>query len=789
MKKYLLLPGITLLLLVALLMGCTGDNTPIETTASADSAPAETSTDVTDVTAPAESSTEEPASSEETTTAAEEPTEDYFEANRVERVEPDATRVPDMTVTDTGYDVYRIAEGQEWGYRYGCTYLYNDDGSIDAYFACVGSVSGEWDWISYRHSPDGGKTWSDEKIVLTPTQGSMDHFSNCDPGVVYFDGYYYLGYTSTLNAKGACNNVFVARSENPDGPFEKWNGNGWGGYAPQPILYYDLDYDKFGIGEPSFVELNGTLYIYYSLISPAGEYMMVSTADATDENWPATMQNHGVAVKKSTDSVDVKYVEEWGKFIGVATGDRMGPNSWLGVYESNDGLTFELVDVVREGTYSHLHNAGLSSRRNGHIRLTEDADKLRVIYAYGEGWGTWNTRVQPVTLQLSAGNDLNTERMKPCLADEHLRAPLLPEEARSIAMIRADKDVYRYHLGRGSFTVRINAYDTYFDKLNSTRSLDLKFKVYDESVCTIDQATRKVTIQGVGITPVEVRYGELCSVFFIEITAEPENLGKPTEAVELVPVRDTYTLYLEERSLYHPQLRARMHWADGSFTEFYVEQSDVAVTFMGYDEAVISVSDRGVVTAKQVGETSVTVTCRGKTCVIRVVVTDNPEDAYFQLKDFFEIDYENLDFSRKGTEEAITSTNSASLTYHVGEEALEAVVTGNDALFYLGYAQSATPLKAEDYKAVEVVYKCPADTSARAVDFQMFICVGDVTSPSPQYQVKQRLIKDGEYHTLTIDVSALSYWTGDIHTLRMDFFDQSETGDTMYIKSIRLIRK
>ena len=32
-------------------------------------------------------------------------------------------------------------------------------------------------------------------------------------------------------------------------------------------------------------------------------------------------------------------------------------------------------------------------------------------------------------------------------------------------------------------------------------------------------------------------------------------------------------------------------------------------------------------------------------------------------------------------------------------------------------------------------------------------------------------------------------WEGDIHTLRVDFFDQSEVGDTMYIKSIKLIEK
>ena len=126
----------------------------------------------------------------------------------------------DLSVTNMGYDIYQFPEGG-YGYRYGCTYLYNEDGSVDAYFAAVGKVSekegiNEWDWISYRHSPDGGSTWESERIVLTPTQGAMDAFSVCDPGVVKFGGYYYLAYTSTLNPDGMCNNIFVARSENPN---------------------------------------------------------------------------------------------------------------------------------------------------------------------------------------------------------------------------------------------------------------------------------------------------------------------------------------------------------------------------------------------------------------------------------------------------------------------------------------------------------------------------------------------------------------------------------------------
>ena len=782
MKKFLLL-GLTLLLLAALFVGCTGEDDPVTTddpsaTTAEDATAAPTEPDGTD-------SGTEPAETE----PVEETTTDYFEANRIETVQPDTSKVPDVSVTGLGYDIYQLPEDQNWGYRYGVTYLYNDDGSVDAYFACVGT-SGEWDWISYRHSPDGGETWTPEKIILTPTQGSMDHFSNCDPGVVYFGGYYYLGYTSTLNETGACNNVFVARSKNPDGPFEKWNGSGWGGYEPQPLFYYDEAYNKFGMGEPSFVELNGTLYIYYTNAAPSGEYTMVATADATNENWPATLQHHGAAVKKNTDSLDVKYVEEWGKFVGLATGSRMGSSSYLAFYESNDGFTFELVEAVREGTLTHLHNAGLSSRRNGHIRLSEDADKLRVIYAHGEGWGTWNTRVQPISMTLSDGNDLSAEILKPCLKEEFVRGDAISKADRHVAMIRPEQDVYAYTLGKGSFTIQLKKYDSYFEDTNFKRGTDgVSFKVHDESVCTIDNDRWKVTLVGVGTTAVEVWYGDVSFLFHVHVTAEPENDGRPTQPVEWTPVRDTYVIYLGERSLYKPQLRAQMKWGDGSFTEFFVTDSDAKITFTGYDQSIISVDDKGIVTALKKGETEVTLTYMKKTCKVKVVVTDDPEQGFYRLPDTFEVDYANLDFSVKGTMSAVTNLNGASVSYDETEAALKAVVTGGDAQFWLSMSQAIPTLKAEDYKALEITYKCPKDTSSKATMMQWFFMVGNVMDPTEQCGLKKGLTRDGEYHTLTIDLESLSYWNGTVNSLRFDFFDQSEVGDTMYIKSIKLIKK
>ena len=249
------------LTIATLLCACTAATSPENTLPQTEDG-ASVTTDAVTAEPEASEGTEAATTAEsETLAETEEVTTDYFEASRIEIVEP-TTKVGNLTLTDEGYDIYQLPGNGNGGWRYGPSYIYYGDGRVDAYFASGGD-SGEWDRITHRSSTDDGKTWSAEKIVVYPTPNSMDGYSCCDPGAVYFDGYYYIGYTSTLNDGGYCNNIFVARSKNPDGPFEKWNGSGWGG-APAPILYFDQSYGYWGIGEPSFVELNGTLYIYYT---------------------------------------------------------------------------------------------------------------------------------------------------------------------------------------------------------------------------------------------------------------------------------------------------------------------------------------------------------------------------------------------------------------------------------------------------------------------------------------------------------------------------------------------
>lgn len=437
------------------------------------------------------------------------PMEDRVYADEELNVTPDSSKYIKIHAVDGGKDIYAPSEGEDFGYRYGPTILINADGSIDAYFAAPGAV-GEWDWIMYRHSPDGGATWTDEKAVIKPTAESPDFYSCCDPGVVKIGEYYYLGYTSTTNKDGVDNNVFVSRSKNPDGPFEKWNGNGWGG-KPEPIVDYTGDVSAFGAGEPSFIVKGDKLYIYYTWKDAAINQTRVAIADATDENWPATMEHKGVAIDyknyMTADSADVKYVEDFGKFVAINTIERFTTNSFIGCFVSDDGITFSESCVVKENIGHCCHNAGISSRPNGHIRLD---DGVYLAYAYGDIWAYWSTRMNKVTMTLTDAPDYSE------LEKENLKTPITPEKKSwyvNYVGITTEKQTYEVSLDGKKTRVGVCKVDKDFSPENIR--CGVTFTDYDENIVSFDGL--KIVPKAKGETFVKVNWKGFTDDFLIRI--------------------------------------------------------------------------------------------------------------------------------------------------------------------------------------------------------------------------------------------------------------------------------
>ncbi|MBQ5969099.1 MAG: hypothetical protein IJL52_03170 [Clostridia bacterium] len=386
----------------------------------------------------------------------------------------DASMYIRADAVDTGIDIYtpRVEGG---GYRYGPSMILNTDGSLDVWCATdgPGDIS---DMISYQRLYDGGKRSSAEKLALKPTGGGWDDLSTCDPGVIKFGGYYYIGYTTTLDNRGVDNDICVARSKSPDGPYEKWTGSGWGA-EPAPLIEYTGNPDYWGAGEPSFVLMGDRLYIYYSWNQnePATR---LAIADATDENWPATLEYKGDVIPEKNggaDSTDVKYVDAFGRFIAVFTDKRFSSDSFISVWESFDGVNFRQSDIIKTNTAQYLHNCGISGRADGHIGA---GDPVYLGYAYGE-WGPvgWATRLHQITLSLSDAPQTDDA------GEKNIEMPITSRPVSAvpdILTVKAEKQTYTISRSQ---QVWILAYDNdgyIFPVLAGTR-----FYGYDRSVIRI----------------------------------------------------------------------------------------------------------------------------------------------------------------------------------------------------------------------------------------------------------------------------------------------------------------
>jgi hypothetical protein len=321
-----------------------------------------------------------------------------------------------VTVSDGGLIYAPANEGEL--YRYGPSIILNKDNTIDIW-TCAEDTGTPMDSIKHRKGAidnSGGVQWlTPWKDALTATAGSSDLSSVCDPGVVYFNGYYYLGYTGTNQSTGGgySNQIFVARCDGlPNGTVtcDKWNGAGWGG-NPQPIISYSGN--GWGKGQPSFVVKDNVLFMYYT---DGGT--KVVTVDATDANWPTLINESSSFTLFTNDTaalvldgkpgpLDVKFVDALGKFVGIGISNEFDKDptyspSNIFVYESDDGINFQPVATTKAYWGSAplqvaMHNIGISGDSAGHLSVD---DRNFVAYGYGGPLsnGSWPTYLNLVNI-------------------------------------------------------------------------------------------------------------------------------------------------------------------------------------------------------------------------------------------------------------------------------------------------------------------------------------------------------------------------------------------------------
>ena len=510
-------------------------------------------------------------------------------------------------ITDTGYDIYASSASSGYGYQYGPSIIVNDDGSMDVWFASQGnSASQIMDYISYIHSDDG-VNWTDRKIVLEPTPLSKDFRSCCDPGVIYFGGYYYIGYTSTLDKGGYSNSVFVARSINPDGPYEKWNGEGWGG-DPEPLIYFDGNGDQWGIGEPSFVELDGLLYVYYSLKTELGFSTMVALCDADNENWPLTLSESEVALSLNLSdgysALDVKFDEQSRSFIAMNIYGSFTDHSEMRVYQSFDGIIFSQVDTMYTNFTSYANNNGLSGSKNGHI---VSGNPTFIAYAYGTGWGSWSTRIAPYKICYSDKID-NSDTIENLLSFEKVKW-----SENYYMGITTYPHYYIVNANSEPFYVNVYKYDQ--NMYRTSVSDNVIFSDYNEDIVYFSDL--QCIPVGIGQTTVKATWNGMSCVFKIIIRPDGYSCSAsevysftPESYVINVPLSGSYTKQIKGIATTYAGLMGEAF--NDVLSKAVFKSGNYTVTYNNFDSQIVNVDGNGNILPIKEGSTTVTAKINGK---------------------------------------------------------------------------------------------------------------------------------------------------------------------------------
>ena len=521
-----------------------------------------------------------------------------------------------ITLNDEGYDVFAPRNDGKQDYRYSPSIMLDKDGGIDAWFASPGDGHDEYDWITYIHSDDGGATWSDEKVVLAPTPNTADLLSICDPDVFYYDGYYYMGYTSTVDRKekGLCNSLFLARSQNPDGPYEKWNGSGWGG-MPVPIVYFNGIELGWGCGEPAFVVLDDTVYVYstrdgYSGVPDRVRVTEVRTADLTDPMWPRNLSLKGHAgvrndlsddknyVYDDADSWDVVYLEESHKFVALCTNRRFKQDSCLLYYESDDGISFERVSEINTNVIAGCHNSGMMADGRGHIGKDTP---IIIGYAYsGSGnskWGIWSTRF------VSASIDYTDEIDRSEDGKENLKIPIeykVPMTPGAPLMLRTDQLVYQVTADNKAIEISYRIRDNYRNERSIDKS-EIKIEKYDPEILMLTDDNSLIPIaEGMSIVGIEYR-GIRRDIF---VCVLPDKV-KAAGLKYFYPVCESYELKVREPIV----IKVRPMAVFNNYDIHELSNTEIlsyGVTFSSSDRSVCTVSGDGTLTIHSPGDATVT---------------------------------------------------------------------------------------------------------------------------------------------------------------------------------------
>jgi hypothetical protein len=278
------------------------------------------------------------------------------------------------------------------------------DGSYHVFFCSMAVLIPTWDAVRYTSSADG-KTWSSPEIMVLPSfEDGMD-MAACDPSVVFYQGFYYMYYSSAITTAPQVFQtvVRVARSVHIDGPYFTYTDRGtWEAGPPDPhiIIYpmqiHNTDPPGYGAGQTSVIVQDGKLLMWYTddSLFVGGQpnlqtFMLESTDPVTWTPGPARATN---LVNQA--SIDVKYDPSRAQFVMYRVENEFTSTTYLGRSVSSDGINWSAPEIVIPPSQFPLytHDAGVAGDVTGNIVAPHTLVGFGAPYDLTQvnDWGQWD---------------------------------------------------------------------------------------------------------------------------------------------------------------------------------------------------------------------------------------------------------------------------------------------------------------------------------------------------------------------------------------------------------------
>lgn len=189
-------------------------------------------------------------------------------------------------------------DGEDYFYNY-CPSIFIENNVEHVYYCTNKDWGNVVDQIGYREGTMRGDElgFSDETLVISPTENTWDRTHTCDPTVIKgsfkYNGEnysYLMAYLGCIPWNCKLNETGIAVAKSPEGPWIKCNGMKSDGVTPiNPIVPYsdfNCNENHWGTGQACLMSVDkaGTVILFTTVSCPQGGFTDVREYDFSDIN-------------------------------------------------------------------------------------------------------------------------------------------------------------------------------------------------------------------------------------------------------------------------------------------------------------------------------------------------------------------------------------------------------------------------------------------------------------------------------------------------------------------------